>query len=123
MAIVKCDPVLGEPAMRHLHGQILNCPEPVLLTQAGHFVPEQREMVAELAVKLWSIQRGEAKLAWKTRHGVCLYAQMLGLDGYAAVPRPSASSLMPLRRPSQAPGQRTGWFAQRMHHAGMQSGL
>ena len=35
-------------------------------------------------------------------------ALTLGVDGYAAVPRPSASSLMPLRRPHQAPELRMG---------------
>ena len=40
MAIGTQDPVLGSPVMRQLQGMIRNCPEPLLLDQAGHFVQE-----------------------------------------------------------------------------------
>lgn len=50
MAIGALDPVLGEPVMRALRGQIRGCPEPRLLPQAGHFVQEHGEEVAREAV-------------------------------------------------------------------------
>lgn len=40
MVIGAADPVLGESVMRSLHADIRGCPEPWVLTQAGHFVPE-----------------------------------------------------------------------------------
>ena len=40
-----------------------------------------------------------------------MYAHVLGLDSYAAVPRPTGSSLMPLRRPNQAQGRPVEWGA------------
>jgi len=49
MVIGQQDPVLGEPVMRELHHCIQHCPEPVLLPQAGHFVPEHGAAVARLA--------------------------------------------------------------------------
>lgn len=51
MAIGQLDPVLGEPVMRELHASIRGCPEPMLLPQAGHFVQEHGEAVAEAAVR------------------------------------------------------------------------
>ena len=51
MVIGQQDPVLGEPAMRPLQGLIKGCPEPVLLPNAGHFVPEQGRAIAEAAVR------------------------------------------------------------------------
>ncbi len=51
MAIGLRDPVLGEPVMRSLQQVIRSCPEPLLLQQAGHFVPEQGRPVAEAAVR------------------------------------------------------------------------
>jgi tRNA(adenine34) deaminase len=50
MAIGAQDPVLGESVMRPLQNIIRGCPEPVVLQQAGHFVPEDGEEVARLAV-------------------------------------------------------------------------
>jgi len=50
MAIGAQDPVLGPPSMRALHTLIRGCPAPLLLTQAGHFVPEQGAAVAQAAV-------------------------------------------------------------------------
>jgi tRNA(adenine34) deaminase len=46
MAIGQQDPVLGESVMRGLHQLIRHCPEPLLLAQAGHFVPEHGELIA-----------------------------------------------------------------------------
>ena len=50
MAVGAGDPVLGEPVMRSLQQVIRGCPEPVVLQQAGHFVPEEGEQIAQLAV-------------------------------------------------------------------------
>lgn len=50
MAIGAQDPVLGPPVMRSLQQIIRGCPEPVVLEQAGHFVPEQGAELARLAV-------------------------------------------------------------------------
>ncbi|MDP3375357.1 MAG: tRNA adenosine(34) deaminase TadA [Hydrogenophaga sp.] len=49
MVIGQKDPVLGESVMRSLHRLIRNAPEPVLLPQAGHFVPEHSEAFAQMA--------------------------------------------------------------------------
>jgi len=51
MAIGQQDPVLGEPVMRALHASIHGCPEPLLLPQAGHFVQEHGEAIAQAAVR------------------------------------------------------------------------
>ncbi len=50
MAIGMQDPVLGPPAMRYLHGFIRNCPEPMEVHDAGHFVQEWGEPIAERAI-------------------------------------------------------------------------
>lgn len=50
MAVGLQDPVLGLPVMQALRGVIRNCPEPMLLPQAGHFVQEQGEEIARAAV-------------------------------------------------------------------------
>jgi tRNA(adenine34) deaminase len=49
MAIGQQDPVLGEPVMRALWHHIRHAPEPWLLPQAGHFVPEHGAAVAQQA--------------------------------------------------------------------------
>ena len=51
MAIGMQDPVLGEQVMRALHNNIRNCPEPLILPQAGHFVQEHGQTIAEAAVQ------------------------------------------------------------------------
>jgi len=51
MVIGQHDPVLGEPVMRSLQAGIRGCPQPVLLPGAGHFVPEQGQAVARLAIE------------------------------------------------------------------------
>jgi tRNA(adenine34) deaminase len=48
------DPVLGESTMRELRSNIKNCPEPMLLPQAGHFVQEHGEEIAKAATRLFS---------------------------------------------------------------------
>ncbi len=50
MAIGAQDPVLGEPVMRALQPLIRGCPEPLLLPEAGHFVPEHGAAVARAAL-------------------------------------------------------------------------
>jgi tRNA(adenine34) deaminase len=50
MAVGAQDPVLGEPVMNALRADIRNCPEPMVLPQAGHFVQEHGEEIARAAV-------------------------------------------------------------------------
>ncbi|MCK5744956.1 MAG: hypothetical protein KAH44_02030, partial [Oricola sp.] len=51
MAVGAADPVLGPPVMDVLRGQIRNCPEPMIIEEAGHFVQEWGEPVARAALK------------------------------------------------------------------------
>ena len=51
MAIGQQDPVLGEAVMRQLQSQIKDCPEPMMLPDAGHFVQEQGRAIAQAAVR------------------------------------------------------------------------
>ena len=50
MAIGEQDPVLGPAVMHHLKSQIRHCPEPLLISAAGHFVQEHGEDIAQAAV-------------------------------------------------------------------------
>lgn len=50
MAIGMQDPVLGPPAMHYLHRFIRNCPPPIEVLDAGHFVQEWGRPIAERAV-------------------------------------------------------------------------
>ena len=50
MAIGMTDPVIGAPVMRALHKRIRNCPPPLELAEAGHFVQEWGEPVARAAL-------------------------------------------------------------------------
>lgn len=50
MAIGMQDPVLGPSVMRALKNDIRNCPDPIEIAEAGHFVPEWGESVAETAM-------------------------------------------------------------------------
>lgn len=50
MAVGMQDPVLGWDSMQALRQTIRNCPEPLQLPDAGHFVQEQGESIARLAV-------------------------------------------------------------------------
>jgi pimeloyl-ACP methyl ester carboxylesterase len=50
MVVGARDPALGPPAMAYLRAQIRGCPEPLVLPEAGHFVPEWGEAVARAAL-------------------------------------------------------------------------
>jgi haloalkane dehalogenase/tRNA(adenine34) deaminase len=50
MAIGMQDPVLGPPAMHYLHRFIRNCPPPLEIADAGHFVQEWGQQIAAAAV-------------------------------------------------------------------------
>jgi len=50
MAVGMQDPVLGPPAMQFLRRQIRGCPAPMELPNAGHFVQEHGEAVAQAAL-------------------------------------------------------------------------
>ena len=50
MAIGAQDPVLGLPVMQALRQDIRGCPDPMVLAQAGHFVQEHGEPIAQRAV-------------------------------------------------------------------------
>jgi tRNA(adenine34) deaminase len=39
--------------MRPLQRSIRHCPEPMLLAQAGHFVQEHGQSIAQRAVQIW----------------------------------------------------------------------
>lgn len=45
------DPVLGKDVMDRMRGLIANCPEPHLIQEAGHFVQEWGDEVAEVALR------------------------------------------------------------------------
>lgn len=53
MAVGAQDPVLGLPVMRHLQKIIKDCPEPMVLQHAGHFVQEHGEAIARSAVRFF----------------------------------------------------------------------
>jgi haloalkane dehalogenase len=50
MAIGAADPVLGPPVMDVLRAQIRNCPAPMVVKDAGHFVQEWGEPIARAAL-------------------------------------------------------------------------
>jgi len=63
MAVGKADPVLGLPAMKQLQTWIRNCPAPLILDDAGHFVQEWGDVVARAALEHWNKDTAEkAKL-------------------------------------------------------------
>lgn len=55
MVVGARDPVLGEPVMRALAGDIRGCPPPWILPEAGHFVQEHGEQLARAACQHFSI--------------------------------------------------------------------
>ena len=55
MAIGMQDPVLGPPAMNFLRTQIKNCPEPLEVADAGHFVQEWGGPIVEAALEKFGI--------------------------------------------------------------------
>jgi tRNA(adenine34) deaminase len=54
MAVGAQDPVLGLPVMQALRRALRNCPEPMVIEQAGHFVQEHGEGIAQAAVRYFS---------------------------------------------------------------------
>lgn len=54
MAIGMTDPVLGPPVMERVHAAIRNCPQPMRVEEAGHFVQEWGEQVARAALDAWA---------------------------------------------------------------------
>lgn len=50
MAIGAQDPVLGPRVMQGLRAGIRGCPQPIVVEQAGHFVPEHGAPIAQVAV-------------------------------------------------------------------------
>jgi pimeloyl-ACP methyl ester carboxylesterase len=48
------DPVLGRPAMRYLQRFVRNSPEPLVLSEAGHFVQEWGDEVAAAALRAFA---------------------------------------------------------------------
>ena len=54
MAVGMADPVLGGPVMDSLRASIKGCPEPMRIEEAGHFVQEWGEAVAEAALAAFS---------------------------------------------------------------------
>lgn len=57
MAVGAADPVLGPPVMASLRAAIRGCPEPYVHPQAGHFVQEWGEGVAERALRAFGGNR------------------------------------------------------------------
>jgi haloalkane dehalogenase/tRNA(adenine34) deaminase len=57
MAIGMQDPVLGPPAMRLLHGLIRECPAPLELPEAGHFVQEAGGVIVHAALRQFAAPR------------------------------------------------------------------
>ena len=55
MAIGMQDPVLGPPAMHGLRKMIKNCPEPMEVKDAGHFVQEWGEPIAKAALERFGL--------------------------------------------------------------------
>jgi tRNA(adenine34) deaminase len=53
MAVGAQDPVLGVQNMRALQKLIKNCPEPMVLDSAGHFVQEHGGVIAQRAVQIF----------------------------------------------------------------------
>jgi len=62
MAIGVQDPVLGLSAMRYLNKLIRGCPEPLKIQEAGHFVQEWGEEVANKALQYFDSNKASSKL-------------------------------------------------------------
>jgi tRNA(adenine34) deaminase len=54
MAVGAQDPVLGLPVMQALRADIRDCTDALVLPQAGHFVQEHGEVIAEHALHFFS---------------------------------------------------------------------
>ena len=61
MAIGQRDPVLGEPTMRALHANLRGCAPPLVVPQAGHFVPEWGEPIARAALASFGLTGGAGR--------------------------------------------------------------
>ncbi|MFN3959907.1 MAG: haloalkane dehalogenase [Parvularculaceae bacterium] len=59
MAVGMQDPVLGPPSMKFLRSFIKGCPEPMEIAEAGHFVQEWGEPIAEAALKQLRLDRAK----------------------------------------------------------------
>jgi pimeloyl-ACP methyl ester carboxylesterase len=55
MAVGMQDPVLGPPAMKFLQQTIRNCPDPMEVADAGHFVQEWGEPIAKAALEKFGL--------------------------------------------------------------------
>jgi haloalkane dehalogenase len=55
MAVGAADPVLGPPVMAALHAGIQGCPPPLMIAEAGHFVPEWGGPVARAALSSFGV--------------------------------------------------------------------
>lgn len=55
MAVGLRDGVLGEPVMKELRETIRGCPDPMLVPEAGHFVQEYGEAIAQRALEHFGI--------------------------------------------------------------------
>ncbi len=54
MAVGAADPVLGVDVMKSMHALIKDCPEPMMIEQAGHFVQEWGEDIAKVAISAFA---------------------------------------------------------------------
>jgi len=55
MAVGMKDPVLGPPVMKALQSVIRGCPEPFEIKEAGHFVQEWGQAVAQKALEVFGL--------------------------------------------------------------------
>lgn len=53
MAVGVQDPVLGLPVMDQLRQHIQDCPQPILVQEGGHFLPEMGTPIAQAAVRFF----------------------------------------------------------------------
>ena len=57
MAIGMKDEMLGPVVMNHMHQLIPNCPAPLEIPEAGHFVQEYGELVANSAIEAFELKK------------------------------------------------------------------
>jgi haloalkane dehalogenase len=57
MAVGMADPVLGPAVMHRLHSMIRNCPPPIEIPEAGHFVQEWGAPIARAALEHFGLAR------------------------------------------------------------------
>lgn len=55
MVVGATDPVLGPPAMTMLAQDIRGCPEPIMLSQVGHFVQEWGEDLVKKGMQVLAV--------------------------------------------------------------------